>query len=156
MHQQRAAEAAYDQADAQYRMSPAGLNDFFVRDGEGQMVPLGAVATVKDTVGPQYTNRFNVYRAVQVTGAAAPGYSSGQALDALEDVARQTLPRQFGYDWSDLSYQERKASAGVASGVRGPEADDGAVARQGERPQAAPVRLRLLPQSPERATRRAD
>jgi HAE1 family hydrophobic/amphiphilic exporter-1 len=52
-----------------------------------------------------------VFRAAQVTGAAAPGYSSGQAMDALEDVARQTLPREMGYDWSDLSYQEKKASA---------------------------------------------
>ena len=56
--------------------------------------------TTKPTFGPQYTNRFNVYRAAQITGAAAPGYSSGQALDALEEVAKQTLPREIGYDWS--------------------------------------------------------
>jgi HAE1 family hydrophobic/amphiphilic exporter-1 len=73
------------------------------------MVPLTALESTKPASGPQYTNRFNVYRAAQVTGAAAPGYSSGQALDALEQVAEQTMPRDIGVDWSDLSYQERKA-----------------------------------------------
>ena len=74
------------------------------------MVPLSAVQSTSQTFGPQFTNRFNVYRAAQITGAAAPGYSSGQAMAALEEVARQTLPREIGYDWSDLSYQERQAS----------------------------------------------
>jgi len=73
------------------------------------MVPLSALESTKPISGPQYTNRFNVYLAAQVTGTAAPGYSSGQALDALEQVARQTLPREISYDWSDLSYQEKKA-----------------------------------------------
>ena len=76
----------------------------------GTMVPLSAVQATTPTFGPQFTNRFNVYRAAQITGAAAPGYSSGQAMAALEEVARQTLPREIGYDWSDLSYQERQAS----------------------------------------------
>ena len=66
--------------------------------------------TTTPTFGPQFTNRFNVYRAAQVTGSAAPGYSSGQAIAALEEVARETLPREIGYDWSDLSCQERQAS----------------------------------------------
>jgi len=68
------------------------------------------VASTQPSSGPLYTNRFNVYRAAQVTGAAAPGYSSGQALAVLEDVAQKTLPREMSYDWSDLSYQEKKAS----------------------------------------------
>jgi multidrug efflux pump subunit AcrB len=72
------------------------------------MVPLSALESTKPASGPQYTNRFNVYRAVQVTGAAAPGFSSGQALDALEQVAQETMPHDIGFDWSDLSYQERK------------------------------------------------
>ena len=67
--------------------------------------------STQPTFGPQFTNRFNVYRAAQITGTAAPGYSSGQAMAALEDVARQTLPREISYDWSDLSYQERQARA---------------------------------------------
>jgi len=62
-------------------------------------------------IWPEYTNRFNVYRAAQVIGSAAPGYSSGQAMAALEEVAKQTLPPEMSYDWADLSYQERKASA---------------------------------------------
>ena len=70
--------------------------------------------STRQTFGPQYTNRFNVYRAAQITGSAAPGYSSGQALDALEEVAKTTLPATVSYDWSDLSYQERKASGNAA------------------------------------------
>ena len=103
------------QAEGADRAAPADISQFYVRNNDGAMVPLSALQSTGPTAGPQYTNRFNLYRAVQITGAAAPGYSSGQALDALEDVARQTLPREFGYDWSDLSYQERKASGGVAS-----------------------------------------
>jgi multidrug efflux pump subunit AcrB len=78
------------------------------------MVPMSSLQTIQSTFGPQFTNRFNVYRAAQVTGAAAPGYSSGQALDALEAVAKATLPQEISYDWSDLSYQERKASGNAA------------------------------------------
>jgi HAE1 family hydrophobic/amphiphilic exporter-1 len=78
------------------------------------MVPLSTLEATKPAFGPQYTNRFNVYRAALITGAAAPGYSSGQALDVLEDVARQTLPRDMSYAWSDLSYQEKKAGGSGA------------------------------------------
>src|SRR2546428_8539331 len=74
------------------------------------MVPLSALVTTRRISGPEYTNRFNVFRAAQSICTAAPGYSSGQAMAALEEVANQTLPPEIGYDWSDLSYQERKAS----------------------------------------------
>jgi multidrug efflux pump subunit AcrB len=79
------------------------------------MVPLSALTSTREETGPAYTNRFNLFRAAQVTGNAAPGYSSGQAMDALEAVAADVLPREMGYDWSDLSYQERQAAgkAGV-------------------------------------------
>jgi HAE1 family hydrophobic/amphiphilic exporter-1 len=106
----------YLQADAPYRMDPAGINNFFVRAADGRMVPLGAVATVKDTVGPQYTNRFNLYRSAEIMGAPAPGYTSAQALDALEEVAKATLPADIGYAWSNMSYQE-KAAAGQSGTV---------------------------------------
>ena len=66
------------------------------------MVPLSAVLTTRTISGPEYTNRFNLYRSAQVIGSAAPGYTSGQAMAALEDVARQVLPTEIGYDWSDL------------------------------------------------------
>ena len=98
------------QADASDRLTPDAINHFYVRNNDGNMVPLSAVTTVRQTSGPEYTQRFNLYRAAQVTGQAAPGYSSGQAMAALEDVARQTLPREMGYDWSDLSFQEKRAS----------------------------------------------
>ena len=74
------------------------------------MVPLSALVTTRNISGPEYTNRFNLYRAAQVIGGAAPGYSSGQAMAALEEVAKEVLPPEMGYDWADLSYQERQAS----------------------------------------------
>jgi HAE1 family hydrophobic/amphiphilic exporter-1 len=99
------------QAEAADRATPEDLSQFYVRNNDGNMVPLSTLEKTRAILGPQYTNRFNVYRAVQVTGTSAPGYSSGQALDALERVARETLPREISYDYSDLSYQERKASS---------------------------------------------
>jgi HAE1 family hydrophobic/amphiphilic exporter-1 len=97
------------QAEGAERTSPANISQFYVRNNDGSMVPLSTLESTKPALGPQYTNRFNVYRAALITGAAAPGYSSGQALDVLEDVAKQTMPREISYDWSDLSYQEKKA-----------------------------------------------
>ena len=102
------------QAEADERTGPESIGQFYVRNGAGDMVPMSSLQTTRQTFGPQYTNRFNVYRAAQVTGAAAPGYSSGQALDALEQVARATLPADVSYDWSDLSYQERSASGNAS------------------------------------------
>jgi multidrug efflux pump len=98
------------QAEGAERVRPEDIDQYYVRNASDQMVPLSAIATVRRTYGPEYTQRFNGFRAAQVTGAAAPGYSSGQALAALEQVAAQTLPREMGYDWSDLSYQEKKAA----------------------------------------------
>jgi HAE1 family hydrophobic/amphiphilic exporter-1 len=99
----------YLQSEGLERVTPEDIGQFYVRNNDGNMVPLSALVTLRHTAGPEYTQRFNLFRAAQVTGAAAPGYSSGQALAALEDVARQTLPREMGFDWSDLSYQEKKA-----------------------------------------------
>jgi HAE1 family hydrophobic/amphiphilic exporter-1 len=98
------------QADAPDRVKPDDIGSFYVRNTQGSMVPLSALTTIRQTAGPEYTQRFNLYRAAQITGSAAAGYSSGQAMAALEQVAAQTLPREIGYDWSDLSYQEKKAS----------------------------------------------
>ena len=80
------------QAEGEDRVAPEQIGQFYVRNDAGTMVPLSAVQSTERTYGPQFTNRFNVYRAVQVNGAAAPGYSSGQAMAALEEVARATLP----------------------------------------------------------------
>jgi HAE1 family hydrophobic/amphiphilic exporter-1 len=102
------------QAEGVDRTTPDQIGQFYVRNNDGDMVPLSTLEVARRTAGPQYTNRFNVYRAVQITGAAAPGFSSGQALDALEAVARDTLPPEISYDWGDLSYQERKFSGSAA------------------------------------------
>ena len=98
------------QAEGDERMSPDQVAQFYVRNDAGTMVPLSALQSMQRTFGPQFTNRFNVYRATQITGSAAPGYSSGQAMAALEEVAQQTLGPTFSYDWADLSYQERSAA----------------------------------------------
>ncbi|HEY8022331.1 MAG TPA: efflux RND transporter permease subunit, partial [Thermoanaerobaculia bacterium] len=98
------------QAEGTERMNPGDIDQYYVRNDAGSMVPLAAVAAIRRTYGPEYTQRFNGFRAAQVTGAAAPGYSSGQAIAALEQVAARVLPREMGYDWSDLAYQEKKAS----------------------------------------------
>ena len=103
------------QAEGQERAAPENIGEFYVRNNDGQMVPMSSLETSRPVFGPQYTNRFNVFRAAQVTGSAAPGYSSGQALDALEEVARATLPPEMSYDWSELSYQERKASGNAGT-----------------------------------------
>jgi hydrophobic/amphiphilic exporter-1 (mainly G- bacteria), HAE1 family len=103
------------QAESDARMQPDDVGRFYVRNTDRVMVPLSTLVTLSKLYGPTYTNRFNLYRAVQLLGGAAPGYSSGQALNALEEVARTTLPPGMGYDFADLSYQERKASGGIGA-----------------------------------------
>jgi HAE1 family hydrophobic/amphiphilic exporter-1 len=97
------------QAEGADRRTPSAISQFYVRNNDGSMVPLSTLETTKPAFGPQYTNRFNVYRAALISGTAAAGYSSGQALNVLEEVASQTLPREISYDWSELAYQEKKA-----------------------------------------------
>jgi HAE1 family hydrophobic/amphiphilic exporter-1 len=106
------------QAEGDARTGPEDIGQFYVRNDDKNMVPLSALVTTHPMLGPEFTNRFNLYRSAQVIGGAAPGYSSGQALDALEEVAKTTLPPEIGYDWADLSYQERKTS-GSATAVFG-------------------------------------
>jgi HAE1 family hydrophobic/amphiphilic exporter-1 len=103
------------EADTDARMRPDDIGRFYVRNNQQTMVPLSTLVTLSKVYGPTYTNRFNLYRAVQLLGGAAPGYSSGQALDALEEVAKATLPPEMGYDFADLSYQERKASGTIVT-----------------------------------------
>jgi HAE1 family hydrophobic/amphiphilic exporter-1 len=98
------------QAEAEGRVRPEDINQFYVKNNDGKMVPLSAVVTTKGIAGPEFTNRFNLFRAAQVTGIPAPGYSSGQAAAALQEVFRETMPREMGYDWADMSYQEIKAA----------------------------------------------
>jgi HAE1 family hydrophobic/amphiphilic exporter-1 len=99
----------YVQAEPEYRSDPKQFGLFFVRGATGNMVPLDTLITTRSTSGPEFTNRFNLYRAAEVTGVPKEGYSSAQALKALEEVAAETLPPEMGYDWADLSYQEKGA-----------------------------------------------
>ena len=98
------------QAEGAERRSADDIRNYYVRNDKDAMVPLSGVIATRSISGPEYTNRFNLYRAAQVIGGAAPGYSSGQAMAALEAVAKEVLPPEMGYDWADLSYQERRAS----------------------------------------------
>ena len=102
------------QAEPTGRVKPSDVNQFYVKNNDGTMVPLSSVVNTSNIAGPEFTNRFNLFRAAQVTGIPAPGYSSGQATDALQQVAREVLPREMGYDWADMSYQEVKAAGAGA------------------------------------------
>jgi HAE1 family hydrophobic/amphiphilic exporter-1 len=104
----------YLQAEPEYRTSADKINSFYVRNSKGEMTPLGSLVTIKRVSGPEYTTRFNLFRSIQVNGTPAPGYSSGQAMAAMEEVANEVLPSGLGYAWSDMSYQEKKASGGQA------------------------------------------
>ena len=103
----------YLQAESQDRNEPDDWG-FYVRNARGEMVPLSTFVRMRTTTGPEYTVRFNLYRSAEIIGAPAPGYSSGQALAALEDVAAKTLPPGMGYAWNALSYQEKLAQGGTA------------------------------------------
>jgi HAE1 family hydrophobic/amphiphilic exporter-1 len=98
------------QGESTGRVRPEDINQFYVKNNDGKMVPLSALVTTRNVQGPEFTNRFNLFRAAQVTGIPAPGYSSGQATAALQAVAKEVLPREIGYDWADMSYQEVKAA----------------------------------------------
>ena len=98
------------QAEAEGRVKPEDINQFYVKNNDNRMVPLSAVVTTRSVAGPEFTNRFNLFRAAQVTGIPAPGYSSGQAAAALQEVFKESMPREMGYDWADMSYQEIKAA----------------------------------------------
>jgi hydrophobe/amphiphile efflux-1 (HAE1) family protein len=97
------------QADAPFRARADQVARFKTRNLSGGMVPLGAVATIKDIIGPDRLQRYDLYQSAEINGTAAPGYSSGQALSAMEEVAADTLPSQYSFEWTDLAFQERAA-----------------------------------------------
>jgi len=101
------------QADAPFRATAAQVALLKTRNAAGQMVPLGAISELKDIVGPDRIQRYDLYSSADIIGAAAPGYSSGQALAAMEEVANKVLPKQYSYEWTDLAFQE-KAASGLA------------------------------------------
>ncbi len=103
----------YLSAHPDFRNKTSDIGRFSVRSKNGAMVMLSALVDVEDTSGPEFTQRFNLFRAAELTGSAAPGYSTGQAMDALEQVAKETLSGDFGYAWSGLSYQQKTAPNGA-------------------------------------------
>ncbi len=107
----------YVQAEGDYRTRAENVGQFYVSNDAGQPVPMSALTRVKSTTGPEFTMRYNLYRCAQINGSAAPGYSSGQAVKALEEVYAQTMPSEMGYDYLGMSFQEKKASEGVSSSV---------------------------------------
>ncbi len=110
----------YIEAEDQYRSKAENVGQFYVRNSKGEAVPLSTLTSVKPRLGPEFTMRFNEYRAAQINGGAAPGFSADQATAALEEVFRQTMPREMGFDYSGMSYQEQQARQGVpASAIFG-------------------------------------
>jgi len=99
----------YIMADAPFRMNPNDLSQFAIRDPSGNMVSLATLAIVKDTIGPLYTNRFNLYRSAEISGSPALGFTSSQALEALGKVAKESLPKEMGFAYSNMSFQEKAA-----------------------------------------------
>src|SRR5215216_5624469 len=104
----------YIEAEGDYRTDAKNVGQFFVRNANGDAVPLDAISTIKNIAGPEFTLRYNEYRSAQINGSAAPGYSSNQAMAALEETFRQTMPNEMGYDYLGLSFQEKKAQQGVS------------------------------------------
>jgi HAE1 family hydrophobic/amphiphilic exporter-1 len=104
----------YIEAEGDYRTDAKNVGQFFVRNANGGAVPLDAISTIQNISGPEFTIRYNEYRAAQINGSAAPGYSSYQAMNALEETFRQTMPNEMGYDYLGLSFQEKKAQQGVS------------------------------------------
>ncbi len=107
----------YVQAEGEFRTSPEHVGQFYVRNGSGDMVPLSTLVSMDTASGPEFTMRFNEYRSAQLLVAAKPGYSSGQAMKALEDVFAATMPRDMGYDYIGMSFQEKVAAEGVPASV---------------------------------------
>ena len=99
----------YVQAEPEFRRDTKQLGLFFVRSAKGEMIPLDTLTSTRPTSGPEFTNRFNLYRSAEVSGVPAPGYSSAQALAALEETAKEVLPPEMGYEWADMSFQEKAA-----------------------------------------------
>ena len=101
-------------ADAEYRKTPDDVGRMYVRSNKGEMVPLSAFAKVEYSSGPDTIDRFNNLPAVKLMGEGAPGVSSGQALDAVEDIAKKSLSSDFTYDWTGSSFQEKQSSGSSA------------------------------------------
>ena len=102
------------QAEGEYRTNIENIGQFYVRNSQGKSVPLSALTSVRNVSGPEFTMRYNLYRCAQINANAAPGFSSAQAMKALETVFAETMPTEMGYDYIGMSYQEWQAQQGVS------------------------------------------
>jgi hydrophobic/amphiphilic exporter-1 (mainly G- bacteria), HAE1 family len=107
----------YIEAEGDYRTRSENVGQFYVRNAAGEMVPLSALTKFEPRDGPEFTMRFNEYRSAQLNGSSAPGYSTNQTMKALEEVFAETMPGEMGFDYSGMSFQEKKAQEGVSSSV---------------------------------------
>ncbi|MCU1297820.1 MAG: transporter, hydrophobe/amphiphile efflux family, partial [Acidobacteriaceae bacterium] len=107
----------YVEAEGDYRTRAENVGRFYVRNTNGDNVPLSALTRIDPTSGPEFTMRFNEYRGAQINGNPAPGYSSAQAMKALEETFAQTMPTEMGYDYMGMSFQEKVAQQGVPAWV---------------------------------------
>jgi HAE1 family hydrophobic/amphiphilic exporter-1 len=107
----------YIEAEAQDRADVNNVGRFYVLNNKGESVPLSTLTTLNSRVGPEFTQRFNEYRSAQINGSAAAGYSADQATAALEEVFKETMPREMGFDYAGISFQEQKAREGVPPSV---------------------------------------
>jgi len=107
----------YVQADGDFRTQAENLGKFYVRNASGDMVPLSTLTSTYPRSGPEFMMRYNLFNCVQINASAAPGYSSGQVMAALEDVFHKTMPSQMGFDYMGMSYQEQRAAQGVSPSV---------------------------------------
>jgi len=98
------------QAEPDFRGRPDDIERFYVRTDSGRMLPLDSLVTTNPTVGPMSVSHFNLFRSADILGSPAPGYSSEQAIQAMEEVARNTLPQGFGFAWTGMAYQEQNDS----------------------------------------------
>ena len=103
----------YVQAEGQFRTRPENVGQFYVRNAAGRAVPLSTLVTMREVNGPEFTTRFNEYRAAQINGVLMPGYSTRQGMRALEQVFKETMPPDMGFDYSGMSFQEKVAEEGI-------------------------------------------
>ena len=93
------------------RCKPEQIKDLYVRSGSGEMIPMGTFSEIEEILGPQTLTRYNMYPSLKIMGQPSPGYSSGRALEVIENMCKQTLPPTMGYEWTELSYQEKMAGS---------------------------------------------
>ncbi len=107
----------YVEAEGAYRDRAENVGQFYVRNRDGDMVPLSALTRFESRSGPEFTMRYNLYRSAQIFAGAAPGYSANQAMAALEEVFKETMPPEMGYDYMGMSFQEKQAQEGVPPAI---------------------------------------